>query len=285
MIATVSPLKSDLEESICTLRYASRVKYIRNKLSVNIETKHGLIEAFEEEIARLKRRVSLITLREQVKLNASSNEAKNPYEEELEVAEREKDELTRKIETIRKKILIGGENLLEKAQQQLFLLEVSGAELENLNRSHQELEEQIQQKEIEKVDFARRYTDLQEENRHLTDQICMLQGFLNKSKEEYNEKSNDHQSELEILFENSKSLDREIQLADTIVRNYIPKMLRKTVEGNVVWNPDIDDYHVRGLQFTGNNMREDKLSDLIGVKSVERDISGVYGSYSRKRDS
>lgn len=61
---------------------------------------------------------------------------------------KEKEELLQKISLIQKKILVGGENLLEKAQQQLFLLEMSGAELESLDKSHQQLEEQIQQKGV-----------------------------------------------------------------------------------------------------------------------------------------
>lgn len=61
----VSPSEVDYEESICTLRYASRVKYIRNQARVNVETKKGLIECFEQEIAKLQERITMITLYEE----------------------------------------------------------------------------------------------------------------------------------------------------------------------------------------------------------------------------
>lgn len=70
------------------------------------------------------------------------------YSTNLVPYRKEKEELLQKISLIQKKILVGGENLLEKAQQQLFLLEMSGAELESLDKSHQQLEEQIQQKGV-----------------------------------------------------------------------------------------------------------------------------------------
>lgn len=61
----VSPSESDYEESICTLRYASRVKYIKNQIRVNVETKKGMIECFEQEIAKLQQRISIISLHEE----------------------------------------------------------------------------------------------------------------------------------------------------------------------------------------------------------------------------
>lgn len=53
-----------------------------------------------------------------------------------------------KITVIQKKILVGGENLLEKAKQQQFLLEASGAELESLEESRQQLEETLHKKGV-----------------------------------------------------------------------------------------------------------------------------------------
>lgn len=64
-IAMLSPSESDYEESICTLRYASRVKYIKNHSHINVETKQGLIECFEKEISELQKRISTLNLQEE----------------------------------------------------------------------------------------------------------------------------------------------------------------------------------------------------------------------------
>ncbi|GJQ84193.1 kinesin-2B [Trypoxylus dichotomus] len=289
MIATISPSRSDFEESVWTLRYASRVKFIKNTLKVNVETKRGLIESFEEEISRLKHRISLIALREDKaglklsgKKSKSSLEKEKIYEEGLKKAQEEKEELEQKLTAMQKKILVGGENLLEKAQQQMFLLELSGVELENLNKSHQELEEQIQQREIEQIDVTERYSDLQEENQQLSVKIGTVQKFLDVTETEFIGKRQDYDTEIEILNENGASLEKELRLANLIIENYIPKTCAKEIEANVVWNPDIDDFHVRGPQYAGNNAAASRLNDSDDVKIATRDTRQVYRSYKRR---
>ncbi|XP_033497786.1 kinesin-like protein KIF3B [Epinephelus lanceolatus] len=54
MIATVGPSHKNFEESLATLRYASRAKNIKNKPRINEDPKDALLREFQEEIARLK---------------------------------------------------------------------------------------------------------------------------------------------------------------------------------------------------------------------------------------
>ncbi|KAJ3367160.1 Kinesin-like protein kif3a [Allomyces javanicus] len=54
MIATMSPASYNYEETISTLRYASRAKNIKNKPKVNEDPKDAMLRMFQEEIARLK---------------------------------------------------------------------------------------------------------------------------------------------------------------------------------------------------------------------------------------
>ncbi|XP_076013720.1 kinesin family member 3Cb [Genypterus blacodes] len=54
MIATVGPSHKSHDESLATLRYASRAKKIKNKPRINEDPKDALLREFQEEIARLK---------------------------------------------------------------------------------------------------------------------------------------------------------------------------------------------------------------------------------------
>lgn len=54
MIATVGPSHKNFDESLATLRYASRAKNIKNKPRINEDPKDALLREFQEEIARLK---------------------------------------------------------------------------------------------------------------------------------------------------------------------------------------------------------------------------------------
>lgn len=55
MIAAISPADYNYDETISTLRYASRAKSIKNKPKVNEDPKDALLKQYEEEITKLKR--------------------------------------------------------------------------------------------------------------------------------------------------------------------------------------------------------------------------------------
>ena len=54
MIAAVSPAAYNYDETLSTLRYASRAKSIQNKPRINEDPKDALLKQYEEEIKRLK---------------------------------------------------------------------------------------------------------------------------------------------------------------------------------------------------------------------------------------
>lgn len=54
MIAAISPADYNYEESLSTLRYASRAKAIKNKPKVNEDPKDALLKQYENEITKLK---------------------------------------------------------------------------------------------------------------------------------------------------------------------------------------------------------------------------------------
>jgi kinesin family protein 3/17 len=54
MIAAISPSDYNYDETLSTLRYASRAKAIKNKPRVNEDPKDALLKQYEEEIKKLK---------------------------------------------------------------------------------------------------------------------------------------------------------------------------------------------------------------------------------------
>lgn len=54
MIAAISPSDFNYDETLSTLRYASRAKSIKNKPRVNEDPKDALLKQYEEEIRKLK---------------------------------------------------------------------------------------------------------------------------------------------------------------------------------------------------------------------------------------
>ena len=54
MIANVGPADYNLDETLTTLRYASRAKNIQNKPRINEDPKDAMIREFSDEITRLR---------------------------------------------------------------------------------------------------------------------------------------------------------------------------------------------------------------------------------------
>lgn len=56
--------------------------------------------------------------------------------------------MSHKLAAIEKKIIVGGENLLEKAEEQEKLLEQSAKELEERHAKYEQLRRQLEEKEV-----------------------------------------------------------------------------------------------------------------------------------------
>ena len=54
MIANIGPADYNYDETLSTLRYASRAKNIKNKPKINEDPKDAMIRQFQDEISLLK---------------------------------------------------------------------------------------------------------------------------------------------------------------------------------------------------------------------------------------
>lgn len=61
MIAAASPADYNYDETLSTLRYASRAKNIKNKPIINEDPKDALLRQYEEEITQLKKMLETIS--------------------------------------------------------------------------------------------------------------------------------------------------------------------------------------------------------------------------------
>ncbi|KAI6085804.1 kinesin-domain-containing protein [Hypoxylon rubiginosum] len=112
IIATISPAKSNLEETISTLDYAFRAKNIRNKPQINqLINKKTMLREFTNEIEQLKRELIATRQRNGVYL---SNESYEEMTVESESRRIQNEEKAAKIETL--------ESNLRNKVQELFSL-------------------------------------------------------------------------------------------------------------------------------------------------------------------
>ena len=119
MIANLGPADYNFDETIGTLRYASRAKAIENKPRINEDPKDAMIREFHDEITRLRQQLAefggsnLLNMENAVKgpdgelivekiVHVDNSEKMKMMEKALE---KEKDEIKRKYEKEKNKIM------------------------------------------------------------------------------------------------------------------------------------------------------------------------------------
>ncbi|XP_013384614.1 kinesin-like protein KIF3A isoform X1 [Lingula anatina] len=213
--------------------------------------------------------------RNQVKKDLEEKEA------ELKKASEEQQALAQRLQALEKKVIVGGENLLEKAEEQERLLEESARELEERKKKEDALKKAIEEREAERLDIEEKYSSLQEEAAGKTKKLKKVWTMLMQAKSEIADLQQEHQREMEGLLENVRQLSRELRLQMLIINSFIPPEYQEMIEQYVHWNEDIGEWQLKCVAYTGNNMRKQTpLPEKEKDKLADFDLSQVYLAYS-----
>ncbi|XP_048343917.1 kinesin-like protein KIF3A isoform X4 [Sphaerodactylus townsendi] len=105
-------------------------------------------------------------------------------EKDLLKAQQEHQSLLEKLSALEKKVIVGGVDLLAKAEEQEKLLEESNMELEERRRRAEQLRKELEEKEQERLDIEEKYTSLQEEAQGKTKKLKKVWTMLMAAKSE-----------------------------------------------------------------------------------------------------
>ncbi|XP_077388014.1 kinesin-like protein KIF3A isoform X2 [Festucalex cinctus] len=204
-------------------------------------------------------------------------------EKDLLKAQQEHHLLREKLSALEKKVIVGGVDLLAKAEEQEKLLEESNSELEERRRRAERLRKELEEKEQERLDIEEKYTNLQEEAQGKTKKLKKVWSMLMAAKSELADLQQEHHREIEGLLENIRQLSRDLRLQMLIIDNFIPQEYQEMIEKYVNWNEDIGEWQLKCVAFTGNNMR--KQTPAPGKKEkdpFEVDLSYMYLAYTEE---
>ena len=127
-----------------------------------------------------------------------------------------------KLREIENKAIIGGENLLEKAELQEKLLAETEAELEKQRVKELELQDELCKKQAEILQIEESYGTLQEEVVGLNKKLKKVFTLMKSAQSELSDKRSDYAKLKEDMLETIRATQREIKLADFIIKHYIP---------------------------------------------------------------
>ena len=270
MFANVSPASYNYEETVGTLRYASRAKLIKNAPKINEDPKDALLRKYEEEIK---------LLREQLQGNINPNISEtNPKEVVKEVIvtkdmdSEERKELLAKIAMLEKGVISGGEesNIKDNKKRQKEIQiekkkfhEYRLAQLKKMEEMDQRYEKLIQEKIKE------------EEN--LNNDITKLKKLLKYYKNEIDDLKLENEKDRIDFLENIKDTAKDAALykgiVDFLLSNFeIRKIidLSKYDEVNQKWF--IHPFYFKDKIISFPNINKNKVNEYIDNILDKRDM-------------
>ncbi|TFB02334.1 Kinesin-like protein [Trichoderma ghanense] len=207
IIATISPSKSNLEETISTLEYAFRAKNIRNKPQMHMITKKMLLRDFTVEIEKLKSELISTRQRNGVYLSNEMFEEMTAQSESRRIVLEEK---SARLETLEA-------NLRNKVQE-LFSLNIS---FMGMKKDHEATKAQL------------------DETQGVLDQTDIILAATRKTLEEETERRKAHEETEEKLTEIGSVLIDKLQKTVKDVHGLHAKNKRKSdlhLLNRTAWN-------------------------------------------------
>ncbi|KAH7926333.1 kinesin-domain-containing protein [Leucogyrophana mollusca] len=141
IIATISPARSNIEETLSTLDYAIRAKSIRNKPEINQRmTRNALLKEYVAEIERLK--ADVLAAREKNGI-FFSEETWNQLSAEQELKQTEMEEAKKQVEIVESQL----RSVREEFEQSIALLMKRDGELKETKEKLKETEGELEVKD------------------------------------------------------------------------------------------------------------------------------------------
>jgi len=164
-------------------------------------------------------------------------------------------ELVEKLKALEAKIIVGGENLIEKAELQEKLIAESEQELAARRAKEHELQQELEQRQAEILQMEDSYATMQEEVVALNRKLKKAYGFLKEARAEYEDMSVEHETLRGELLDSIRTAEKEIKLTNALIGYYIPDKELALIEQNATYNQMTGDWELRCIAYTGNNMK------------------------------
>lgn len=268
LIACISPAKSNLDESMNTLRFASRTKRIKNKTKINEDAKDALLRKYRRQVEELRskllERQHLATTTKAaddaindllVKKQASDEASSGTKEATTNSGD---SELLNQLRLLRAKIMVGGENLLEKAEMHERLLEASRQELDEKRSEELRLKEKLEKKRqlIDKMTQSK--GSLESQVVDLDEKLKRVLILYKRTKEEQRDLASEHQQLKDNLLSTIRATSKEIKYADCIIDDYIPGDYLDLINAYAQYDEESDEWQIKYIALSGNNIAQTK---------------------------
>jgi kinesin family protein 3/17 len=301
MFANVSPASFNYDETVGTLRYASRAKLIKNAPKINEDPKDALLRQYEEEIKALRAQLE----NGGVPISQGDGEQLTEvvYEESGGNGEREK--LLAKIRELEKNTVVGGQKVTKDGKV-VVGNELSEDEIKKQEEERQKFIEYREQQLKNAQEMEEKYAKLEEEKKkeeqNLKNNVNALKQKIKDLKNEIEDLKFDNLKDKTDFLEEIKGINRDNLLYKGIIRYLLTDNEVKQIIDLSSYNEDSEKWTVHpflikekkvnlptlslpvGNNKKGNENNMPKLDLGIGRKDYANNFEDDFNEYDNENE-
>ncbi|XP_055379321.1 kinesin-like protein Klp68D [Condylostylus longicornis] len=268
MIANIGPSSFNYNETLTTLRYASRAKTIQNKPIKNEDPQDAQLREYQEEIERLRK---LISERQKTEKTYSikrvkSNKVKNEIEIEnceniepddnnientvsidTEALERERDitsQLAVQLQELESQLVKGGKNILDTYTERQIELEKKLVEIAERKKREVEIQQQLELQEETTLEIRDTVTTLEQEVDIKTKKLSKCYAKYLALQQELNDTKNEHNYDLRELEVTQNELVKELKRLLLIIDNFVPVEIKSRLYTQARYDEEEEEWKI-----------------------------------------
>eukprot|EP00466_Bigelowiella_natans_P016051 jgi/Bigna1/74774/fgenesh1_pg.31_\ len=267
-VANLGPAASNFEETMSTLRYASRAKSIKNKPRVNEDPKDAMLKKCQDEIEALRRQLEAAKAGGGGGLStghSGGGQGAVGSSHDLEVEEKTviKEEGAQKLQKemgAKGKAIDEEKAPLEAIQRKLNQktpLLMKGAMITEVR-----IKSQLEKAKEKELLLEEQYANRQDELKSKTEKLKELYNRYKEKQSDLKDLQDEWEVERVDLVDDIRKLDQKLRLRDLILRHYVPDRWLKKIEDRAHYNEPTDEWVIPGLHYAANNIDHEERKEM-----------------------
>jgi kinesin family protein 3/17 len=162
----------------------------------------------------------------------------------------------------------GGQNLLQKTEQQELELKDKERRLEEERQEKRRLERRMEEMEEAALQENQKFDSIQEELENKSDKLKKLFSKYQRMKSELRDIQVEFERDKEEMLDQIRALNREVRLKEIVIRHFIPPAEVRKIEGRCRFDEENDEWYLEKQQLTGNSIRRPQSATVNGKRPV-----------------
>jgi kinesin family protein 3/17 len=174
----------------------------------------------------------------------------------------------RQLKAIEEKLMHGGQNLLQKTEQQELELREKERKLEEERLQKRQLERKMEEMEEAALQENQKFDSIQEELENKSDKLKKLFSKYQRMKSELRDIQVEFERDKEEMLDQIRSLNREVKLKELVIRHFIPPSEMRKIESRCRYDEENDEWCLEKQHLTGNSIRRPQSASVNGKRPI-----------------